>query len=228
MLARARAAPSMPSRPRSLDRVEVDAAARRWPRRRAAGRCPTARRPCGGGASRRSRCPSPGPSRARRLLDQMREQVDAERHVRGLQHRDPGRRRVDRLVMLGVEAGGADHDRRAGGDRRVEIAGERVGRREIDQHVAARRAQRAGSRRRDRRRRRRSRPLAAAARRSPGPSARAAPRIPIAVMLPLHRLRFMGEAARIASRAAEQRARRSALRRRVMSRRVYMADVKKK
>ena len=80
-----------------------------------------------------------GPSRRAAFLDQPAQQVDAERGVGGLQHRDLARRRLDRAMMIGGEAGRADHDRRAGGDGRVEMGLERVGRGEIDQHVACRR-----------------------------------------------------------------------------------------
>ena len=38
-------------------------------------------------------------------------------------------------MMLWREAGGADHDRRAGGDRGIEMPGQRIGRGEVDQHV---------------------------------------------------------------------------------------------
>ena len=43
----------------------------------------------------------------------------------------------DRRLARVVEAGRADHDRRAGGDARVEVRKGSLGPREIDQHVAA-------------------------------------------------------------------------------------------
>ena len=79
-----------------------------------------------------------GPSRRAACSTSARSTVDAERGVGGLQHRDLRRRRVDRAMMVGAEPGRADHDRRSRADRRVEMGLERLGRGEIDQHVACR------------------------------------------------------------------------------------------
>ena len=84
-----------------------------------------------------------GPEPGGRLFDQRREQIDAERGVGGLQHRDLAGSVVDGGVVRSIEAGGADDDRRPGRAGRRQVRGQRGGRREIDQHVA-RRGQRAG------------------------------------------------------------------------------------
>ena len=60
---------------------ERAARAARPPPRPAAAPCPTARRPCACGASRRSRCRKSGPSRCAAVLDELQQHVDADAHV---------------------------------------------------------------------------------------------------------------------------------------------------
>ena len=125
-------------RSKRLSRCCSPRRARYWPRRRAARRCPTGCRACARWCIVEDLDVPVGPEPPRRLLDQRAQHIDAERGVGGLQHRDLARRRVDRPVMLGREPGRADHDRRPGRDGGVEMGLERVGRGEIDQHVALR------------------------------------------------------------------------------------------
>ena len=70
------------------------------------------------------------------FLDEVGEQVHAQRGVAGLQHRDPLRRRVEQPVVALFQPGGADDDGPLRRDRGVERRLQRGGAGEIDQHVA--------------------------------------------------------------------------------------------
>ena len=75
---------------------------------------------------------------ARRLLDQRRQHVDAERGIAGLQDGNRPGRLVDRGMMRVFEAGGADNNRLARRDAGIQRRLQRRRRGKIDQHIAAR------------------------------------------------------------------------------------------
>ena len=123
----------------AVEAARVPGASRRAPSPptgRASARCPTARRPCGDDASRGSRCPSRARAarsparrgRASRLMpsDVLGAWITAT-VLRGL---------LDRRVMSGWRPVVPTRIGTFAGDRAVEARPERVGRREIDQHVA--------------------------------------------------------------------------------------------
>ena len=72
----------------------------------------------------------------RRVAHQMREQVDAERGVRRLQHRNARRGGVDRGVMVGGQPGRAHHQRGTPGERRIEMRLQPARHREVDEDIA--------------------------------------------------------------------------------------------
>ncbi len=77
-----------------------------------------------------------GPERLGGALDELGEQRDPERRIGRAKDRDRFRRFRDRLVGVGIEAGGADQDGDRGGHGAVEARPQRRRRGEVDQHVA--------------------------------------------------------------------------------------------
>src|SRR5205085_5979633 len=77
-----------------------------------------------------------GSEARRRLLDQVAQQVDAERGVWRVDYCGRLCRLPDHRVMLGLEAGGADEDWSAGRHCSLETGFERGRRGEVDQHIA--------------------------------------------------------------------------------------------
>ena len=97
-----------------------------WPRRRAAARCPRARRACGDGASRGSRCPSRARAARAASSTRVRSRLMPSEVFAVWSTAILARRRVDRRMMLRLEPGRADHDRHARRDGGVEMGLQRV------------------------------------------------------------------------------------------------------
>lgn len=76
------------------------------------------------------------PQLCRRFADQAREQGDAQRGIPGLQHRDMAGGIINRAVQILIQPSRADQDGRARRNRGADIGQQRLGRREIDEHVA--------------------------------------------------------------------------------------------
>ncbi len=69
------------------------------------------------------------------LFGDHHEDVDAEAHIGGDQHRDVARRPLQAFHMAAIEAGGADDDRRAGLGREFGMLDGGGGRGEVDHRI---------------------------------------------------------------------------------------------